>query len=357
MGQTNRSFIDSPASAAAFFDASFTQPDAVEQLRALLAQARNVPAATAIELDPRLRERCETHHRIAPLVERGWPTVDRDERRGLALQQLRLRSVAAEVAGCLRSAGVESRSLKGMATAALDYPNRALRPTADVDVLVRFDDVPRSVEALVRIGCVPRPVERMPPMLQKGPVLVHPSGFEIDLHFRLSVIAPRSDDPLLFDDGEPVEGGLVALPTELRLVHAAMHSVVSVSAHRRLSSVADVVAIIDNTGVDWDRARHAADRLGLTQFAREGLRLEALLMDRGGHAGLDWPTLPRWKAAAILSNRINAPQRHLMAFSSLRSVRDRAVYARCALLPEPASLAERGGIRGHVRHMWHGVRA
>ncbi len=180
---------------------------------------------------------------------------------------------------------------------------------------------------------------------------------EIDLHFRLTIVVPVLNESLLFADGVDVDGGLIALPTELRLLHAAVHSVVSVEAHRRLSSVADVVAIIDNTGVNWEQARMLADALGLTEFAGEALRLEALIMDRKEHPGLTWPALPRWKARAILSNRMNAPRRHLMALSSLDTPGSRAAYAHRALLPEAASRADRGGLLGHVQKMLRGLRA
>jgi hypothetical protein len=62
------------------------------------------------------------------------------------------RQLAAIVAA-LHGAGIEPLLLKGYALADLVYPDPVTRPSADVDVLVRPDQVAPACQALARMGC------------------------------------------------------------------------------------------------------------------------------------------------------------------------------------------------------------
>ena len=52
----------------------------------------------------------------------------------------------------LNAHGIPNILLKGVALALTLYKNEALRPMGDVDLLVRWDDVPRTVELLRELG-------------------------------------------------------------------------------------------------------------------------------------------------------------------------------------------------------------
>ncbi len=350
--------FDSAVGAAGFFDPMLATPEAAEQVRSVLSLARSGSGGRppGVELDVGVRRRLVAHHRLGPLVEVGWTERPTESVGGAsygpALDQLRLRAVADEVVQCLSAAGIECRVLKGLATGALDYDRRALRYTGDVDLYVPVEVIEDAAALLVRSGSVMRPGERLPAMLEKGPTLVHPSGVEIDLHYRLSIVVPAADSSVLLADGVEFDGGLVALPTELRLLHAAIHGLTSRIDDRRLSSVADVVAIVDNTGVDWGRARSAADALGATPIVSEALHLEALLMDRPHHPGLDWPRLTPWTATALLSGDMRVVRRHMMTIMSLDSNRRRAAYLQRLLVASPEVRAQRGGWAAHARATW-----
>ncbi len=64
----------------------------------------------------------------------------------------------------LDDAGIDLRLLKGPALAALDYPDVQQRPTGDLDLLVRAEQIDRAVEVLVAAGGTwtdPEPIRRL----------------------------------------------------------------------------------------------------------------------------------------------------------------------------------------------------
>jgi hypothetical protein len=89
-------------------------------------------------------------HRIATLVpldrgaaaDRAWL---RTKHINIAASHLRIRSSAGRILASLDDAGIETRVLKGLATAELDYPNQQLRHTGDVDLAIRPDDLDEAL--------------------------------------------------------------------------------------------------------------------------------------------------------------------------------------------------------------------
>lgn len=92
----------------------------------------------------------------------------------------------------LRTQGVETRVLKGSAVAHLDYPNPALRPFGDVDLLVRSEDIDAAVHILTGLG-YPRsfsePRRGFDRRYGKGASFRNERGYELDLH-RTFVMGP-----------------------------------------------------------------------------------------------------------------------------------------------------------------------
>lgn len=83
-------------------------------------------------------------------------------------------------------AGIETRVLKGVAVARLDYSDEQLRPTGDLDVLVRADRVESAAGRLVAAGGVradPEPAPGWSRLVGKGATVFVPEvGLEVDLH-------------------------------------------------------------------------------------------------------------------------------------------------------------------------------
>jgi hypothetical protein len=245
--------------------------------------------------------------------------------------------------------------LKGLVTGPLDYPATSLRQTSDVDVLVAPEQLRSAERVLVAHGCTPPSAVGLPGPMVKGPTLRHPSGFEIDLHFRFEPMFAMIPLGVFGTPPDRTPGGLRALSPELRLIHAAVHTIAAIPTHRHLSSLADVVAVIDNTGVDWDRAGALAAELGVLAPVAEALRMEAAIMERPHHPGLDWPGLAPLEEATLLSSRRRMFARHLMRLRHLPPGVSRSLYFRTLLLPPGSAITARGGLVGHVRSLSRGV--
>ena len=237
-------------------------------------------------------------HRITTLVpldlvdapHRAWL---RQQHMTIAAAHLRLRSTATAVLSLLDEAGIETRILKGLATAELDYPNRQLRHTGDVDLAVRPDDLERVVELLGKSDYRVQPTpgahpgagttRRSPsqhPALLRGWALDAPSGVEVDVHNRLFLRSPF-DDELFAHAGEQLDSlpGR-ALCAEHRLVHAAGHFIISQPGTRRMSGVVDIARLLRRDDLDLGEARRFAAAVGVESLVCAGLRVEARLSGR-----------------------------------------------------------------------------
>ncbi len=304
-------------------------------------------------------------HRVGPLVDRGWPEAASAERmRVLTMNQLRLEAAGREVVALLAADGIDSRVLKGLATAALDYPDPTLRHTGDVDILVAPADLHRAV-ALLAPGRRRRELVSTKASVMQGATFTNDrgddlDGIEIDLHFRLSRYHPVPPPGLLFERGVRfADGRLTALPPEARLIHAASHAVLTESAGRRLSSVADLVLLVDRAAsdrgatpsLDWARAREMAEQLGLAGIVGAALRAEAALMGRGDHPGLAWPEPSRLEQRAFIAPGRHPLATHAQALRHLETTADRVAYVDGWLRPSTAVATTRGGRLGYARHL------
>ncbi len=329
-------------------------------LRVALDQARDLPIVVQDHPvpDKELRSRLIHRHRIGPLIHRAWPEPDTQEwQNRQAMGQLQLVATGHEVATVLQDSGIETRVLKGLATAELDYVNPTLRHTGDVDLLVNPSDFTQASELILASGTRPHLNTAVDPELMKGSTYIHPNGTEIDLHFRLSRYFPPAPRKLMFADPCPLSGGVFAMPAELRLIHAAAHALLTPVTVRRLSSLADITALIDNTGVDWDRARHAADQLGLAEIVGAALQTEAKILARDSHPGLHWPAPPWLLNRTFIKGGRHLLSEHLLAVLALPPGSSRVQYAKGWFVPSQDSLDYRGGRAAYFKRLYRQFRA
>ena len=171
-----------------------------------------------------------------------------------------------QVTASLEDAGIEYRVLKGPAFGSLDYPDRIMRPTGDVDLLLRGNDLMAAVDTLCDEGASlvdPDPVDGYSREIGKSKTVTMPDGLEVDLH-RILVRGPfgvkmRTDD--LWATSRPFEVGGVPMATlglEESLMHACYH--LMILSDKRALSIRDVAQFLVATDLDSTRVVDLADR-------------------------------------------------------------------------------------------------
>ena len=178
---------------------------------------------------------------------------------------VRCEMVAASVTAALSASGIESRALKGVAMAHLDYGDPSRRVFGDADLLVRRRGLLDALAVLEALGFT----RDHPPVrgwwerrFGKAVVLSDRHGVEIDLHLTIAggYYGLRIPTDELFVPGDEFEVAgvsMTALPRHLRLVQAALHAVLGGgSGLRALRDVAQLA--VDRPTLE--AARTAAQR-------------------------------------------------------------------------------------------------
>lgn len=235
----------------------------------------------AARMFPLVHRRLEGPGALLGPVTHG-PGADIARRASAAFQQTRYRNALLfdEAAGSLRALaahGIETCLLKGAALAVSAYPDPALRPMSDVDILVRPGDLLRAAEVLRQSGWhTPFTFDAAVVVEAHAAPFTNETHGSIDLHWR-SLDAPEesvgdhslwaASRPVVFSDA-PTR---VPAPADL-LLHAC------VSGQRFGEDVgcrwvADALAILasEREGVDWARLETEARRHGESRAAADAL--------------------------------------------------------------------------------------
>ena len=269
---------------------------------------------------------------------------------------LQLEAMLAEVSQDFANAEIDSRVLKGSATARLDYPDVQWREFGDVDVMVHGADFGAATRILERHGCQRRFGEPRPGFTArfgKGACFVAPNGLEIDLHrsFVAGPFAALGDDVRLWLDAETFLIGdtrLRALPRELRLVHAALHAVLG-KLTPRLVPLRDVAQIASVT--DHEPVIALAHQLDVASVLARAVLQASSIMQLQETVQLD--ALARWAFSYQPTRRqrqmvrvyTNAQRSYLgqvrAGVRAVPGVANKVSYARALLLPDREYLASR----------------
>lgn len=258
------------------------RPDAVQDaaLSAALLPPDGAIAAWRVlkELTRNLDRMDAASFRLLPMVYRNLCTAGLDEGalgplKGIYRQQWyrnRLSLAAGlEALGILRDSGIEALALKGLGLTATAYPEPALRPMHDVDILVQEGDFRRAATALFASDMRPlRGTER--DFFRRARVfhamaVTGSRGVEVDLHrFMLEECCRTGldDDAWARKRMGAVNGSEVAtLSAEDLIINTCVHGVRwdPVPAWRWVSDV--VITYRSAPEVDWDYlARASAQR-------------------------------------------------------------------------------------------------
>jgi len=174
-----------------------------------------------------------------------------------------------EVSSALRAAGVDSLAVKGVVLAETLYGDLALRPAADVDVLVRPADLPaaRSVLLSLAFEHTTEPLgDEWAHSHHDEPYFRRTArgGVCLELHWALWPFARFRADTGVWERARSVEvrGAMLrTLSREDTLLHLAIHRT---RAPLRLRSVCDVAELVRREGseLDWDVVHERAAAVG-----------------------------------------------------------------------------------------------
>jgi hypothetical protein len=254
-----------------------------------------------------------------------------------------------EIVASLESAGIDVRLLKGSALARLDYPDPQQRPTGDIDVLVRGEQLDDALAVARAAGAVqvdPDPLPGYGRAVGKGAALVLPDGAELDVH-RLLVWGPlgvrlRPADLWQRSRAFDVDGyELRTLGLEETLLHATCH--LMVGGRPRALSVRDVAQLLGSPGLDEQRVTGLARRWGIEAVLAAAVRLAAVELDLVEGGALDaWSAgyAPTRRDRAWL--RVGRPGAALPAVEPLATWLElpragRRVLVRATLHPSPGT--------------------
>jgi Uncharacterised nucleotidyltransferase len=249
----------------------------------------------------------------------------------------------------LQSAGIDARVLKGSALGHLDYPDPQMRPTGDIDVLVRGEQIDAAIGLSMRDGATrvdPDPVAGYAAAVGKGATLVLSDGAELDLH-RILVWGPlgvRLPPAELWatERSFAVEGHVLhTLGLEETLLHVACH--LMVGGQPRGILVRDVAQLIVAPGLDPERATGLARRCGAEAVLATSVRLAVAELGLIGGGPLEgWAAghSPRWRDRAWM--RVGRPGAALPAIEPLATWLElpppqRRVLVRATLHPAPGT--------------------
>ncbi len=251
--------------------------------------------------------------------------------------------------------------LKGAALAETVYPDRAMRPMSDIDLLIRKEDLEGAERQLRRVGYeVAHDPETREELRSRHHHWVFRSarpgavGIPIELHWNLDPPGgPVAwDVGALFERATPVPpaGALVLGPEDL-LLHLGLH----LCRHRfnggviALCDIAAVVAHYEGR-LDWAKIQALAVKSGASEYLSVPLQLAAELMGAGvprtALASLRGPGGDEG-AVDLARERILEEKGHIRGAAELRlrwrrrRVGGRAAAVRRALLPEAAEKRRR----------------
>ncbi len=305
-------------------------------------------------------------------------TAHADARRAAEGMQLevmgsmvRLEHELLEIADALTGHGIECAVVKGLATAHLDYSEPEMRQSGDVDLLISPDHLDSATKLLAEVGWKQmHPLPRHHEAFTHAITLRRRRGPEIDLHQRIAHRAVGWQVPTneLLSSGRNFKIAnvdVMALSDPDRIVHAALHDVMSRAPYHRLSSTADVLVL---TSRHPDLAQEVLERA-----ARWGVsRLVASAVEHA-YQSADLPVPQAWQTRtraalrgrpllidrAYLSEQRRPVLEEIAFIRAIGGSRMRSRYVAGYLFPDPeyAQRRQRFGVRAQARYLWSRIRS
>lgn len=295
-------------------------------------------------------------------AEAGCLGIDSGSRQALleAHRTAMMHSLAVEqqlvaVAALFGSLGIDFVVLKGPAHAHAFYPDPALRPCRDLDVLVRTGDWRAACAGLEAMGVTRKLPEPRPGFDERfGKAATHraANGVEIDLH-RTLVLGPFGlliDAEELFHHRSPLYlGGQTTyrLDDGAALLHGCVHAALGWRPPLLLP-LRDVAQIAPRREIDWAVVEDLVRRWRLAAVVQSAFELVHRVLDIEPPASARSVTqLPagRFERRAVGAYESGRRRRARMALSTVRAIRGvsgKARYVWALLLPTPRFIRARG---------------
>jgi hypothetical protein len=245
-------------------------------------------------------------HRVLPLLHRALeahfaglqvpPAVQarlRSAHRLVGVRNTLLLARLGELLGRLRDAGIPVLVLKGAHLAELIYEEVALRPMADVDLLVRPAQLAQAAELIGALGFRPEGAAAGAGARQQAAVdtsqhatpLVHPAGLRVEVHYAIEAraVMPAIDLEGLWRRAQPaLIGGaeaLVLAPEDL-LLHLCTHAAIHHGFDVNLLHLCDLPVVVGHFGerLDWAAFWYRARAWGAERSALLTLALVERLL-------------------------------------------------------------------------------
>ena len=276
--------------------------DAVE--RALLGLLRqDLPAPDLPDADWQTLGEMAAEHRLAPLLhaERGsdliipeWLRADWAEaHRHAALVALAQRRDLLLVHGLLAQRGIAHAALKGACLAWQHYPDPAIRPNRDLDLLVDPNRAEEAWQALREAGFTGMAAGSKPDVdtaVKHLPGLVAPGGTLVELHVHCWELPaqvghrmpPRQDGAILASAAERGDDDVPVPASEHLMAHHVVHAAYSNWLDGGPLALVDLTQLVGRENYDWSMTWQQAEAGG---WAR-GLALLLALADHWRTPGI-----------------------------------------------------------------------
>ncbi len=234
--------------------------------------------------------------------------------------------------------------VKGLALAGALYHDLGIRPTADIDLLVRHNDLPVLTDALGSLGYKPKPdfAEKVALYCHAAFEREHKPGVIIEAHWSLGRNFPSdAEDALLWQDTRDLEIGPIkcrSLSVENHLMqatlHLAHHSVFG--WHPSLLWLTDVALLSRQSGLQWALIAQAARRQRFGRAVYLALSLSERLLEGRFPQEVRGELIEDAGTVALLADRglldalplrgLPTPLRHMLAASFQGSTVKRGRY-------------------------------
>lgn len=182
--------------------------------------------------------------------------------------------VLIEIVALLQTAGIHPVVLKGLGLAYSIYPDPALRPISDLDLLLRPDEIRPALELLRAAGCSTPPLPLDDGPAPKELTVDSPPHDGLRVHVELHHYDPRQGDDEFAGFTAPlqaiqVEGGTVLIPAPMdNLAYLSRHFTRHLFEARadkplQLKWIADILSLVERhaESIDWSHHTQLLQRL------------------------------------------------------------------------------------------------